>query len=196
MTIALPTSPRTAKAKPKLIGNSVETDPIIGGVVQRKVRLGTRWALDATLPVMDYAAAMAWTADLASSETEEVLLLWPQPAEQVGVIGAPVVNGGGQAGSSLAVRGATAGYTYKKGLFFSLVQGGRRYLHQITAAATANGAGVAVVQIKPMLRVVPGDGAVLEFLEPKIQGWAQVSPSWDLDEAMQVGLSISIAEAR
>lgn len=196
MTIALPSSPRTATAKPRLVGNSVETDPVIGGAVQRKVRLGTRWALEATLPVMDYAEGMAWTADLAASEAEEVLLLWPQPPEVVGVIGTPVVNGGGQSGTSLSVRGATAGYAFKKGLFFSMLQGGRRYLHQIVAASAANGAGVATIQIRPMLRVVPSDGVGMEFYEPKIQGWAQVSPGWDIDTAMQIGLSITVTEAR
>jgi len=196
VTIALPTSPRASAAKPRLIGNSVETDPIIGGAVQRKGRLGTRWSLDVTLPAMDYATAMAWTADLASSEDEEVLLLWPQPPELVGAIGVPVVNGGGQAGTSLVIRGAAGGYVFKKGLFFSLFEGGRYYLHQVRAAVAANGAGGATLNIKPMLRVVPSDGAVLEFLEPKIQGWAQPSPSWDLDAALQVGMSITVTEAR
>lgn len=196
MTITLPTSPRAATAKPRLIANAVQTQPIVGGVVQRKLRLGTRWSLDVTLPPMNYATAMAWTADLSNSEAEEVLLLWPQPPEVVGVIGAPVVNGAGQSGSTLATRGATAGYVYKKGLFFSLIEGGRRYLHQIVAQATANGAGQAALSIKPMLRVAPSDGALMEFYEPKIQGWAQVSPGWDIDTAMIVGLSLSIAEAR
>lgn len=196
MTIALPTSPRAAGAKPRLIGNSVQTDPVVGAAVQRKVRLGSRWSLDVTLPPMDYEAGMAWTADLASSETEEVLLLWPQPSELVGSIGSPVVNGAGQAGTALVVRGAAAGYTFKKGLFFSLVEGGRRYLHQVSAASTANGAGAATLQIKPMLRVAPSDGAFLEFSEPKIQGWAQVSPGWDIDAALQVGISLTVTEAR
>lgn len=196
MTIALPTSPRAASATPRLVSNVAQSDPIIGGVVQRKVRLGTRWAVEMTLPPMRYANAMAWLADLARSEAEEVLAPWPQPAEVVGVIGAPVVNGGGQSGAALAVRGAAAGYAFKKGLFFSLVEGGRRYLHQVSAAVTANGAGAATLQVTPMLRVSPSDGAVLEFAEPKIQGWAQVSPSWNMDVATNIGLSITITEAR
>lgn len=196
MTITLPTSPLAASAKPRLVSNAVQTQPIVGGVVQRKGRLGTRWALDVTLPPMRYATAMAWMADLAASETQEVVLTWPQPPAVVGVIGAPVVNGGGQSGSSLAVRAASAGYAFKKGLFFSIVEGGRRYLHQVAAAVTANGAGVATLSVTPMLRVSPADGATLEFTTPKIQGWAQVSPGWDIDTAMHVGLSLSVSEGR
>lgn len=196
MTITLPTSPRAASAKPRLVANAVQTQPIAGGVVQRKLRLGTRWALDVILPPMTYQTAMAWTADLAASEAAEVLLLWPQPPEVVGVIGAPVVNGAGQSGSNLAVRGASAGYAYKKGLFFSLIEGGRRYLHQIVADVIANGAGAANLTLSPMLRVSPSDGALMEFYEPKIQGWAQVAPGWDIDTAHIVSLSLSITEGR
>lgn len=196
MTITLPSSPRAASAKPRLVANAVQTQPLVGGVVQRKLRLGTRWALDVVLPPMTYETAMGWTADLAKSEAEEVLLLWPQPPEVVGVIGAPVVNGAGQSGSTLNVRGATAGYVYKKGLFFSLYVGSRWYLHQVVGAVVADGTGDAVLSIAPMLRVSPGDGLALAFYEPKIQGWAQVSPGWDLDTAMNVGMSLSIAEAR
>lgn len=196
MTITLPTSPLATSAKPRLVANAVQTQPIVGGVVQRKLRLGTRWALDVTLPPMKYATAMAWMADLAASEAQEVVLTWPQPSAVVGAIGGPVVNGGGQAGSTLSVRGAAAGYAFKKGLFFSIVEGGRRYLHQVSGAVSANGAGVASLPVTPMLRVSPSDAATLEFTAPKIQGWAQVSPGWDIDTAMNVGLSLSVSEGR
>lgn len=196
MTITLPTSPLAASAKPRLVANAVQTQPIVGGVVQRKARLGTRWALDVTLPPMKYTTAMAWMADLASSETQEVVLTWPQPPGVVGDIGAPVVNGGGQAGSMLAVRGVTPGYVFAKGLFFSIYEPAtaRRYLHQVAGAVSADGSGNASLGLNPMLRLIPTNGAPLEFYTPKIQGWAQVSPGWDIDTAMNVGLSLSVSE--
>ena len=82
-----------------------------------------------------------------------------------------MVNGAGQAGSTLLIRGFSANYAYKEGQFFSVIHGGRRYLYQVAADGAANGSGIAYVPIAPMIRVPPADGSACEFAQPYIEGY-------------------------
>ncbi|MEB3059408.1 hypothetical protein, partial [Parvimonas sp. D9] len=84
--------------------------------------------------------------------------------------GNAVANGAGQAGSLLSMRGLAAGYTVKEGQYFSIIHGGRRYLHQSADTIAANGAGQIRLPIAPMLRINPQDGAVVEIAKPMIEG--------------------------
>ncbi len=94
----------------------------------------------------------------------------PQPGLDIGNPGAPVVNGSGQAGLALMLRGFAAGYVVREGQFFSIIHGGRRYLHCAESDATANFSGGLILGLYPMLRIKPLDGAVCEFAKPYIEG--------------------------
>jgi len=118
---------------------------------------------------------------------------WPLPDAGVGSPGAPLVKGAGQTGTSLVIDGFNVGYAIKDGQFFSLIQGGRRYLHMATADATASGAGEATVSFLPMLRVSPSDNAVVEFAQPKIEGLIQtddVKAPLSIDHTVSLTFSI------
>ena len=84
----------------------------------------------------------------------------------------------------------------REGQFFSILAGGRHYLHMATAITVANASGLASVPIFPMLRVSPADNAACHFAKPMIQGslagneqaWVRLPAGWcDLG-------SISISE--
>ena len=106
------------------------------------------------------------------------------------------ITGGGQSGSVIVLRGMTPGYVVRDGQAFSIIHGGRRYLHISRSYQLVNGAGVVILPMAPMLRVSPADGAIVEFF-PKIEGLLEGdAQSWSLDVALNVGLSFTITEMR
>lgn len=175
MTIALPTSPlpKSATIRPVLFGGPLLAD--LGGEDQWLNRLGSRWELEVTTPrLKPEPDGRQWTSALAQAwfTGERVSFAVPQPGLAIGSPGAPVVNGGGQTGSSLFIRNFTPGYFLRVGQFFSIASGGRRYLHKVAGTGDfgADGLGLSSFPIQPMIRVSPTDGAVCEFLNPTIEG--------------------------
>ena len=73
--------------------------------------------------------------------------------------GTPLVKGGGQAGSTLAVDGCTAGITgwMRAGDYFSV----NGELKMLTRDADTDGSGEATLHFKPALRNSPADDAPL-----------------------------------
>lgn len=70
--------------------------------------------------------------------------------------GTPLVNGGGQIGSSLVTDGwALSSLVLRKGDFIEI--DGDPKVYQITADATSNGSGQATLSIYPALRRTPND---------------------------------------
>lgn len=195
MAVALPTSPGplSIKAKPLRASNDLQSP--LGGKTQRINRLGDRFIFEVTMPPMDRDVAEVWIADLLQGIGSSVSLEWPQPLGGVGAPGTPVVNGAGQAGMAMNLRGFSNGYVLKKGRFVSLVSGGRRQMVNISAQATASAGGFAAVQFWPMLRFSPVDGAAVEVAQPIIEGLLQDDfDGWTLEVAETTGLTFTIAE--
>jgi hypothetical protein len=170
MSILLPTTPGITASAPQLLDFGTVQQGALGGAAQRLNRLGNRFALTVECAPAPGDAGRIFFARLAKAVTAGAIMAFRQPWLTIGAPGAPVVNGSGQSGSVLNLRGFTAGYQAREGQFFSLIHGGRRYLHQWAADATANGAGVLSAAITPMLRVSPADGAVVEVAQPYIEG--------------------------
>lgn len=195
MSILLPAKPAPRSATPRLLDFGSDLTPPMGGAMQRLNRLGNRFAIDVTLPPMKEPLARPYLAALLKGKAEGVLLRFPQPGFDPGNPGAPVVDGAGQTGSLLRVRGASAGYVFKAGQFFSILHGGRRYLHQVNADVAADGTGKATLPITPMLRISPANGATCEFAQPMIEGFLQGNElPWTLDLAAIYGLSFTLTE--
>lgn len=195
MPITLPTPRLPQSATPRLMNMGSWQG---GGADQFVERLGTRWALDVQMPRLRpepdgrvFGAALA----NAHASGDTVLWPWPQPGLDLGTPGTPRVNGANQAGKVLVADGFTAGYVPRAGQFFSIVSGGRRYLHQIAADVTANGSGQASLQLTTRLRVPPADNAVLEFGAPFIEGkLAGDSVQWTLAAYRIDPIAFSIEE--
>ncbi len=194
MAIQLPTLPRTT-TNYKFISNFLDLKPSFGGKVQRISRLGDRFGVEVQARPMPYHQGVGLVAALNQGLTQKVLWPVPQPMN-VGNPGAPRVASAGQAGTTLTINGLTSGYQFQAGQFISIVHGGVRYLHQITAATAATGT-TATVPIIPMLRVSPSANAVVEVLTPQIEGFLQGNQGqWTVDQCAAVGLSFSIEEAQ
>jgi hypothetical protein len=169
-SILLPSSPGIRSAKPRLLDWGGRLVPILGGETQTLLRLGTRWSFEFVMPPLrTEPVGRNWVAKLAQAKLDGAIMPFIQDGFDVGAPGAVTVNGGGQSGSLLAVKGATAVYPFRPGQFFSLIHGGRRYLHMVTAQVIADDAGLATLPLLPMLRVIPDDGDVVDMV-PKIEG--------------------------
>ena len=167
----LPESPAIRGAKPRLIDWGGKLIPILGGPSQTLLRLGTRFAFEFQLPQMpSEPTGRRWAASLMMAKLDGAIMPFLQDGFDVGAPGLPTVDGAGQSGSVLIIENVTAHYAFRFGQFFSLVHGGRRYLHMVAAQVIVGADGKASVPILPMLRVIPSDGDAVEVGRPKIQG--------------------------
>lgn len=171
MAIDLPTRPALRTGKPRLLDWGGRLIPILGGPVQTIMRLGTRFSLEFTLPPMaSEPDARIWVAALVQGKLLGVRTRFLQDGFTPGATGSPVVDGSGQTGMTLAIRNAQRTYRFRAGQFVSLVHGGRRYLHMVTAKVDVGEDGKATLPIVPMLRVITTDGDALEVAKPMIEG--------------------------
>lgn len=188
--VTLPETRAIKVDKPRLLDWGGRLVPPLGGAVQTLNRLGTRWAIDITIPMMrSEPDGRAFAAKLVQAKVNGVLMWFRQDGLDIGLpalTGTPLVNGAAQTGSTLAVKGFRPGYVVREGQFFSILTGGRHYLHMATAITVANGSGLASVPVFPMLRVSPADNAPCHFAKPMIQGslsgneqaWVRLPAGW------------------
>ncbi|WP_267395584.1 hypothetical protein [Sphingomonas sp. GC_Shp_5] len=137
-----------------------------------------------------------WTAALMDAwmTGETIACRFPQPGFKVGAPGAGVVDGAGQSGMTLNLRGLTPGYAFRRRQFFSVVHAGRRYLQYVRAQIVVGADGRAALPIGPMLRIAPADGDVCEFI-PMIEGkLSGDAAGWTMIPARVQGLSFTISE--
>jgi hypothetical protein len=168
-----------------------------GGTDQRVNRNGNRWALAVQMPVMEVQEARYWLAALTRGRRHGVQLKLLQPDMQIGSPGAPLVDGDGQAGDILNIKGMTPRYPMVIGQWFNHVQDGFNYLYQITGSGNADGEGEVAAQIEPPLRAEAMADDVLNFGSPVIEGLlVGQGQSWTLNTALHTGLSFTIRERR
>jgi hypothetical protein len=194
--IDLPEHPSPAGAQPALIDFGAFLTPSLGGPVQRVERMGNRFKISCTMPPMpNQNLGRQWVAKLLRGKQEGARMAWPLLGFDPGSPGAIVVNGAGQSGRSLIVKGATPNYIFREGQFFSVVIGVRHYLYMVTAEVIASAAGAATLPIEPMLRVSPTANAVCWFGKPMVEGFILGEQfQWEMALANFVGLSFDLVE--
>jgi len=182
--------------KPRLLDFGAIITPPLGGPAQRLNRLGSRFAIDVQAATSSSVeAGRILVARLMTGMTQGVLLRFPQDLKPC-TSPDPVVDGAGQAGMTLNLRGWQAQAWAKEGQFFSLVHAGRRYVHFITAQAIAGADGTMAAAIYPPMRVTPADGDVCEFGEPMIEGFLSGNQlEWQLQNSAHVDVSFTVTEA-
>lgn len=188
MSVLLPQPRLPQAAVPKLLDYGADQKAPQGGATQRLNRLGNRFSIDISYPrLRPEPDGRILASALRRAKTEGARFAFPQPGLVIGDPGAPVVNGAGQAGSQLSLRGFSVGYVIKAGQFFSIIHGGRRYLHCANEDTGMGSDGAATVPIHPMLRVSPADGAICEVAQPHIEGLiagSEVPVEWTAAKAM------------
>lgn len=196
--IALPADPAPRDVRLAPITFAAMSRSPWSGAQQVQLNAGMMWRFSADYPPMSAVQAREWVGSLSQLNGRFGTFLFGDPlwkAPRGTWAGSPVVDGAGQAGQGLAVRGFTAGATGLKGDYFQIGSGASSRLYMATVDFTADGAGEATLDIWPRLRGAPADGAALVTATP--QGvFRLTAPGFERSfTPFRYGLSIDIEEA-
>lgn len=171
MSVSIPRF-RIASVQLRPVLFSGEQEGSLGGPSLPIPRMGDRWAADIETTQLRFDdAGRDLVAALTQALSDDALIAIDQPNRPAGlVLRDGLVSGNNVGGTSLPVRGVSAGMTCPRGIYLSVVHGGRRYVHMTTAAAIATAGGVINLPIWPMLRFLTVDGSIVELVAPKIEG--------------------------
>jgi hypothetical protein len=113
------------------------------------------------------------------------------------VAGRILVDGAGQSGFALAVRGFTARTVVREGWWLSVeAASGQHYLHNVAGDVLPGADGRAVLTLSEQLRAPFADGAIVHLAKPMIEGPVEGSEmAWSISVEMQVGIEVAIEEA-
>lgn len=161
---------------------------------------GDQWAAQIVLPAQGSAAGFdEWAAFLAALGGRYGTFLlgeFPVRSPRGTWAGTPVVDGAGQSGRTLALRGLSAGATVKKNDRFQLGSAGTSRLYMALTDATADGSGDVTLDIWPRLRESPADGAAVTTSSPKgLFRLADNRRGWDVEPGPFWGISFNAVEA-
>ena len=164
---------RFISAEPTIVSSAIDQRSATGSNRQKGLRKGSHYAYEFALEPLSHAEALDWL-DLRN-EADTVIVDVPQMGLEIGSPGTTRVNGSGQAGTNLAIKGFTPSYAVRKGHAFNHIgSDGVRRIYIASAAVIADGSGNATVPLETMLNWPPLNGDVLEFASVKIEGFASV----------------------
>lgn len=166
-----------------------------GSAALRVDRPGSRYRIAFSFPPMRPDKSRTFIGRLQRAKREGVKVKLPLIVPQ-GSPGSPVVDGSGQSGNSLEVRGFLAGYPAKKGFWLTITDAsGVGYLHQVVETVRADTGGLATLAIEPPLRAPFADGDVIELAAPTIEGFVDgESFSWSVPVNRLVAVQFAMEE--
>lgn len=194
--IVLPAGVGPGDATPAMLdfGFLQRTGP--GGETTRIDQPGSRYRVGFTFGPFYPALGNVMVARLLAAKSQGIRLPYPLLQSQ-GAPGVPVVDGAGQAGGTLALRGMTPGYACREGYWLSIVdQNGRDYLHNVRTGGMASEVGILSIGITPNLRWPFLDGAVVNLAKPMIQGFVDGDEfAWQLSVSRVIPIEFIVEEA-
>lgn len=171
MTIILPRLHRSAEYEMKPVYAGTETlQPATGGPRMPVDRPGDHWALEIDTGTLRTSCGQALMADIVRGRAQPVAIQIPEPGIDKGVPGKLKVDGAGQTGEYLNVKGGTRGALIRKGWFISIFSGGHWYAHMVTQTTANDGLGFNTLSLWPMLRAPHADNDEVEAISPMIEG--------------------------
>lgn len=172
MSVMLPLARIASRAiRPRLFSGNQEG--ALGGIDLLIPRLGDRFAVDvATAQLRQDAATRLLIAALTEASTDDARIPLPQYdlGRQSMTGAAVVVDGAGQTGLMLRLRGVQRSAVVVRGQYLTLVHGGVGFLHMARAQAIATADGKLELPIWPMLRFITVDGERASIDAPFIEG--------------------------
>lgn len=170
--IELPELPAPNGVAPSLLDFGMILRPSTGAEVTRVDRKGSRYRLAVSYPPMTADNARIFVSRLLRAKSEGVRIPFPLLDVGQGSPGSPVVDGAGQAGTTLAVTGLNPNYSVKEGYWLSIEdENGRHYLHNVAEPVRADASGDAELTITPALRWPFEDGATIHLAKPMVEGF-------------------------
>lgn len=197
--ITLPERPSPSSATPALLDFTVTLRPATGGPVQRVMRAGSRYRMEFTFPPMTASDAQVFISRLIEAKRRgEIVMPVPIVGRYQSAPGSPVVDGAGQAGTTLNVRGLVPGYLFEEGYWITIIDDDdQRYLYNVRESAPVAPDGTVTLRIEPPLRYPYLDGATINAAKPEIQGFIDGGEwSWSVEAAGITGISFVVEEAR
>lgn len=134
---------------------------------------GEQWRVDVTLAnIVDKRTAGQWKAFLTALEGTYGMFYLGDPSAKVPVgvaTGTPLVDGGGQSGNSLNIKGLTPGVTriLAAGDMVQIGTGQSSRLHMQMVDLDSDGSGNATLTLQPAIREAPNDNVALNFHDAK-----------------------------
>lgn len=193
--IDLPTDPAPNGVMPSLLDFGVVQRSPTGAATARYDRKGARFALEISFPPMEPAISRIFVSRLLAAKNEGLRIEYPLIDVNQGSPGAPLVNGAGQAGRTLAIKGLTPGYQFREGFWLHIQDAaGRRYLHNCRTEPVATAGGLATIGIEPALRVPFANNAVIAIAAPTVEGLVTSVASWDIPLHKKVAVSFTLEE--
>lgn len=164
------------------------------------VHQGERWGMEFEMGSLNRAEGEEWAAFITALNGREGTFLMGDPlgtAPRGTWAGAPKVLGAHAAGvKSIAMDGFTGGATVKAGDWFQIGSGSSAHLHKIVQDATADGGGLATLEIWPRTRAALADNDT--FVTSSAKGiWrlAENARRWTLEDVRIGGIVVAAIEA-
>lgn len=172
MSVEIPWTRIASASAPRPLLFSGNQEGTLGGPELPLPRMGDRFALDVrTAQLRQDADSRLLVALLTEGSTADVRMLLNQPnvTRSPGTYGA-VVDGAGQSGSILDLRGMQRQASIAHGQFFSIVHASVHFVYMATATRIAGSDGKMTLPIWPMLRFLTVDGERCAIDDAMIEG--------------------------
>ena len=181
---------------PALMDFGATQEPSSGAETLRIDRPGNRYRVQMSLPPQRMAGhGRVIVSRMIRAKREGLRVPFHLVGVNQGIPGAPVVDGAGQKGMSIALRGLSPHYAAKEGYWLSIVDGEQHYLHNVAGTVIAGADGRAVLPLSEMLRAPFADGAKVHLARPMIEGMlAGDEQQWEYSLAYNVAIQFEIRE--
>jgi hypothetical protein len=170
--------------------------PSTGAGLLRVDRLGSRYKVKLSFPPFtDQAQGRIIVSRLIRAKRmglrTEYPLVCPQPLQD------GVVDGAGQAGTTLRIRGLYRGTLVREGFWISVVRAsGQHFLHNVAGEVEADADGRLALPLSEMLRWPFADGDQVKLVRPMIEGIVDGDEqAWSLSIEHFVGIEFTVEEA-
>jgi hypothetical protein len=183
-------------ATPALLDFGGVLRPSTGAELLRVDRQGSRYKAAMTFPpFVEAAQGRIIVSRLIRAKRMGLRVEWPlvdvQPCEDA------VVDGVGQAGTSLNIRGLFPGRVVREGYWLNVVRAdGQHFLHNVAGQALADAAGKATLPLSEMLRRPFADGDRVKLVRPMIEGIVDGNEqAWAISVEKFVSIEFTVEEA-
>lgn len=170
--------------------------PSTGAALLRVDRLGSRYKVRLSFPpFMDPDHGRIIVSRLIRAKRMGLRVEYPltfrQPLQDA------VVDGAGQAGTTLSVRGLHPGMVIREGFWLNVVRStGQHFLHNVAGELSVGADGRAAVPLSEMLRHPFADGDKVKFVRPMVEGIVDGDEqAWSLSVEHFVGIEFTVEEA-